>query len=325
MSNVAIQADSFKPYVLYSDLNCPFCFILNEWIIARNVDEWIEWIGIEHLPDLTPIQSCSIESFKVLQKEVQEVLLRSEGVHIIQPEFRANTRLALKAIEAVKDQAPQRYRDIKTALFRALWIRGQDISDVNIINKIMKSFHVSFSSEELDRYSDIVNLNTENWKSKYDRIPYIVGPGEQFYAGLGSGNNLNEYLEKQNLTLQSPFACLKSREKDFSVNKAIRLETRIKELIEIVRHEQSPCVLLNHAFKILYSNGLFLELFNYEEPKVNYCIKDILGRETCDAMLTSRAKELKFDGTLLISDDEEKYISLHVKVLDEIGYLLSFK
>ncbi|MEN8801013.1 MAG: diguanylate cyclase [Thiogranum sp.] len=123
-------------YTVYADINCPFCFALNERFNAMGLAEEVDWRSIQHAPHITSA-SYSFESLSELTAEVMEVRRRVPTLNIVTPPFRPGTAFASKIITEASVVAPRQAIHLRTLVYQALWRFGQDISDPGIIEQLL--------------------------------------------------------------------------------------------------------------------------------------------------------------------------------------------
>jgi len=93
-------------YTVYADINCPFCFALNERFNAMSLDEKVDWRPIQHAPCISSVR-YSFESLSDLTAEVMEVRRRVPELNIITPPFRPGTAFISELITEAAVIAPR--------------------------------------------------------------------------------------------------------------------------------------------------------------------------------------------------------------------------
>ncbi|WND01608.1 DsbA family protein [Temperatibacter marinus] len=178
-------------YKIYIDINCPFCFALNERLdnLASTIDE-IEWRYIEHIPETDSIRVDPLDMVR-LKEELIRLEPRAPDIRINNPGFRPNTSVIqciLAEIGRTDVSAAKRLRDIA---YKALWQGGADISDISIIKEMMKRA----DCELPEISSETLTLMTE-WKEEWlsdrieARLPSIDQTGRPPLLGLPSTQDL---------------------------------------------------------------------------------------------------------------------------------------
>ena len=123
-------------YTVYADINCPFCFALNERFNAMSLDEKVDWRPIQHAPGISSLR-YSFESLSELTAEVMEVRRRVPELNIVTPSFRPSTAFVSELITEAAVIAPRQATLLRTLVYQALWRFGQDISDPEITEKLI--------------------------------------------------------------------------------------------------------------------------------------------------------------------------------------------
>jgi len=123
-------------YTVYADINCPFCFALNERSNAMDLVEEVAWRPIQHAADISSAR-YSFESLSELTAGVMEVGRRVPALNIVTPPFRPGTALASELITEAAVIDPHQASRLRTLIYQALWRFGQDISDPAITEKLV--------------------------------------------------------------------------------------------------------------------------------------------------------------------------------------------
>jgi predicted DsbA family dithiol-disulfide isomerase len=181
--------------VLYTDLNCPFCYATELRLEALDAHDLVEWRGVEHEPDLpVPMDTDDPELAAELADEVAQVRSRAPEVEIAQPEGKANTAYALEFTAAAERTEPVRGRQVRHAIYRAFWADGKDISDPDVLAGIAREYgidHVEIQSED--------KLRVTSWRLDWERSPLRGVPllarsdGEVLY-GLKDSETLASFV-----------------------------------------------------------------------------------------------------------------------------------
>ncbi len=176
----------------YGDLNCPFCYAENERIVRLGVGAALSFRGVEHLPDLpTPWQP----SDEGVRAEVERLRHRAPDVEIVVPPGHPNTRLALSAIADASALDAAAASQLRTALFRALWRDGRDVSDPQVVADL-------WALHGLGEYAPTregprqVRLWTVAWRNgPFDqRIPVLATEADERLLGLFSEDDILDFV-----------------------------------------------------------------------------------------------------------------------------------
>jgi predicted DsbA family dithiol-disulfide isomerase len=181
--------------VLYTDLNCPFCYATEQRLEALDAQDLVEWRGVEHEPDLpVPMDTADEELNAELADEVAQVRSRAPEVEIAQPAGKANTAYALEFAAAAERTDPERGRRVRRAIYRAFWADGEDISSPDVLAGIARDHgldHVEVQSED--------KLRVTSWRLDWERSPLRGVPllarsdGEVLY-GLKDSETLAAFV-----------------------------------------------------------------------------------------------------------------------------------
>jgi signal transduction histidine kinase/CheY-like chemotaxis protein/predicted DsbA family dithiol-disulfide isomerase len=240
---------------IYADINCPFCFVLNEWLHEKGLEDTIDWIGIEHEPFLTKDIALTSAYSKQYKQEVSSCLLRSEGILLSPPEIRYPSKLALMLLEQVRKEDRNNFNKVKRAIYRAMWKDSLDISSLEILKEITSKI-TSIDLAQIEKYEDTVNENTKLWEDLgYDRIPMSLSNTGAKYLGLGSKSDLEVFLKSGIISEVSNDAC-------FS-NNLDEIENLNSPLVNsILNYTLEPIFILNEEDQIVLCNNSATSLCN---------------------------------------------------------------
>lgn len=130
-------SQSSKPSItVYADFNCPYCHALNERLEIETDEADITWLPVEHAPDLFSHSFSDLDS-QELAREVSDVQHKAPDILLRLPPARPNTRLASLLYTTVIQQQSGKAASLRTAIYRALWHDGKDISDADILAGIL--------------------------------------------------------------------------------------------------------------------------------------------------------------------------------------------
>ena len=175
--NSDTNEDSF---VVYLDFNCPFCYALNERIIALDLEERVSFRSVQHAPQVSSSQT-GFETLSELSSEVAEVSRRAPSIEINIPLFRPNSGPASLLVNQVSRKGIAEAGRLRREIFRSLWVDGEDISDPDILASLVKKLKIVVPDQtkadidELEKWQLAWDSNQE-----FDRaIPIIIsGRGE---------------------------------------------------------------------------------------------------------------------------------------------------
>jgi diguanylate cyclase (GGDEF)-like protein len=148
--------------LFYTDFNCPFCYALNERLITLGDKSRIQWRGIEHDPAVSS-QSTSLADKNKLIIQVNMIRKRAQEIQIV-------THL-------LNSQCKRKLADCRNRIYRALWLQGKDISDIEILRDIVEQSGLNFPTEQqLSKPIEALNQWQEQWTGERfkSRLPVLV-------------------------------------------------------------------------------------------------------------------------------------------------------
>jgi predicted DsbA family dithiol-disulfide isomerase len=183
--------------VVYGDLNCPFCFALDQRLAARGIERNVEWQLVEHAPELpTRQEDATVAELEELACELEALADRAPDVVIHAPPFRPNSRRAIVAVAEARRIDPERAETLRRSLFRALWIEGRDFSSEEIVAELASASglprpgtsHPADAAEDAQRW-------TQTWRAtNWNRIPCMITDAETKLLGLAPVQRLELFL-----------------------------------------------------------------------------------------------------------------------------------
>ena len=190
------------------DLNCPFCFALNEWIDELGYGSVVSYIGIEHLADLTPEKAATKAAIDMMKAEFDQVCERTCGdLQLALPARRPSSALAMAVLIRVEANEPDRVAEARSRLFRALWRHGLDFSKPEILLEQLHDFDLGNLSD-MNREIALVAERTHNWiNGEINYIPAIISPTGVNYIGMGTKKALKVFFGSALFSSQHEGVC----------------------------------------------------------------------------------------------------------------------
>ena len=180
--------------IVYSDLNCPFCFTLSEWLEDLGAADQVLWHGIEHEAGLSEAIRRTEGYQHELREEVEQVSRRDPELGLNLPPYRPNSALGLAALVSLESLPLTQQARARARLYRALWREGLDISAPEILTDNLAEFGVKNVSD-MDTARERVSERTQIWRAaQYSRIPVMVAPTGQVHVGLGTKKQVRIFL-----------------------------------------------------------------------------------------------------------------------------------
>lgn len=182
--------------ILYSDLNCPFCYALEERLVALNLMSQIEWRGVQHSAGLqVPMQIPSLSESQALEKEVLSVRNLAPEIEINFPVGKPNTLRAILSVIAATEKDSILGQIYRHTLAREFWVNGNDISDSDVLNACAES--VGLNNVIIDSKSEGL---ADRWQREWEAlpvqvVPVLVLPDGTQKMGLAESTQLTEFLK----------------------------------------------------------------------------------------------------------------------------------
>ena len=184
--------------VLYTDINCPFCYATETRLEALGVADLVEWRGVEHEPDLpVPMLRDDADLNEEVADEVSQVRSRAPEVPIEVPQGKPNTARAIGAAAAAMRAAdPAQARAFRHGLYQAFWVDGGDVSDPALIAEIAQQHGVQAAADP--RPED--EMRVTGWRLDWERsplrgVPLLVRSDGEILYGLKGSEELRSFMQ----------------------------------------------------------------------------------------------------------------------------------
>ena len=167
MSNLdnlsVLHEEDLGKFVVYGDLNCPFCFALHERFNSWDLLSRVEWRLIVHAPELSEA-AFSLEDESLLANEVFAIHHRAPDVAVSLPKRRPGSSLATRLVMAISQYASDKAPELRLALYRALWQNGLDLSQPDVLETSLREAGLG-KFLDLDSKTETSNGNPmERWE-----------------------------------------------------------------------------------------------------------------------------------------------------------------
>jgi len=128
-----------KRNILYSDFNCPFCYAMHERLHEMNVLARCEWRGVQHASHLPrPMKSWQGSLGAELRHEVSVVQRLAPGLPLALPSGKPNTKPAIEQAVGLLRRDPSHVMEFVRETYKAFWCEGKDISDPEVLRKLVE-------------------------------------------------------------------------------------------------------------------------------------------------------------------------------------------
>lgn len=201
--------------VVYADFNCPFCYLLNEYLLELGLEKQVQWRSIEHEPEASffHVDGCVVQT---LEDEVLRVRQRAPHLLISLPSGRVNTRMATRLIIAANGQDPARAILLRGLIYRVYWIEGRDISNPEILRELALLCGFTALEDSINDQQVIAGRWFQAWdQGGFDRrIPAMQRlPSKRQFLGLPSLEQLQQFYQQGcvNCDQKSALVCMPER------------------------------------------------------------------------------------------------------------------
>ena len=198
-----------KRLLAFGDLNCPFCFVLEERLHRRDANADVEWRLVEHAPEL-PLRIDDVTSHQQdeVEQELEALRTRAPDVTLRRPPFRPASGPGIRAVHAAARLDPTGADRLRTQLFRALWLEGRNIADSAVIEDVARAVAVQLPDESPE---DVLaaRASTAQWRTaEFNRIPCMVSSSAATLLGLAEEKRLDLFLRSGLFGSRNDDACV---------------------------------------------------------------------------------------------------------------------
>ncbi|WP_295900901.1 DsbA family protein [uncultured Bdellovibrio sp.] len=181
---------------LYSDLNCPFCYALEERLVALHLNSLVEWRGVQHSQGLSvPMEIANYSLSRALEREVLQVREVAPEIEISFPLGKPNTLRAIQYVIAAQKKDAMLALVYRHTLGREFWVNGEDISNEKLLIDLardlgMPDLRVDTASESL---ADV-------WQREWEllgtgSVPTLQREDGEVAVGLMSIEDLKKFFD----------------------------------------------------------------------------------------------------------------------------------
>ncbi len=197
-----------RKVIVYGDLNCPFCFALEERLIARKADTLVEWRLVEHAP-LLPHEPSRARPGELaeLVRELEDLSERAPEVVVGPPRFRPNSALAIKAVAEATTIDARRAGALRRLLFRALWSEGRNIADPDVVGELVAHAGLPPLRGSAEASATAARWTIEWRDARFERIPVMISDTGARLLGLVPLRRLELFLASGLFSASSELAC----------------------------------------------------------------------------------------------------------------------
>ncbi len=184
--------------LVFSDLGCPFCYVLSEWLVEANIAHLIDWRGVEQSPGFSGEGEGNTDIWVELKAKLERVGRMAPGIDISMPPERSNTRRAMAVLERIRTTEPGRVAEARRLLYRSIWTEGQNLTEWSAVTDVLKDFSLGTLDDEIPEMQMVIE-NTAEWQKQGEgQIPMLVGRSPaKVWHGLGVRADILDFVETQ--------------------------------------------------------------------------------------------------------------------------------
>jgi predicted DsbA family dithiol-disulfide isomerase len=197
-----------RKMVVYGDVNCPFCYALEERLLARKVEPHVEWRLVEHAPELpfAPLEA-KVGELAELVRELEDLSERAPEVVVGPPRFRPNSGLAIRAVAEALAIDARRAATLRLLLFRALWREGLNIADPCVVAELVEHAGLPVLRGTAEATATALRWTLEWREARFERIPVMISDMGTKLLGLVPSRRLELFLASGLFSESSELAC----------------------------------------------------------------------------------------------------------------------
>jgi 2-hydroxychromene-2-carboxylate isomerase len=195
-------------HIYFADLNCPFCYALDERIQDLGLAEEAAWQGVQHL--LTAEQWRQVTP-ELLATELNRLRKLAPDLEIREPPRLPPTGLPIVTVAELGLADAKAAARLRRALYRALWVDGQDISSPAVIGQVCRSLGIAVPKPTVNARALVASWQTHWEQGGFDRrIPVLVSPGGARAIGLEAIRRVATFLKAGLISSESDAVCRSS-------------------------------------------------------------------------------------------------------------------
>lgn len=202
-------------FIVYADMNCPFCFTLHERLLEQGYLDSVDWRPVEHAPSISYDES-DLQAQAELTAEVNRVREVADDINIIIPAGRPNSAEAIRQLQAAARLDPIKAGIFRTLIYRALWVEGKDFSDPELLALLREKADLPDLVAQQD--DNVIAQWQQEWEEgDFSRnIPVLVTGDGNKLLGLPNPEVIGAFMSGNENFMgfdEGDFCYLKPREK----------------------------------------------------------------------------------------------------------------
>ena len=184
----------------YADFACPYCHVENERLNRMGRADEVEFRPIQLLPDSpAPWDPDNAQINEIMDRGWSQFKDRVRDVEANRPVSVPNTTLATRAMAEATLNHPENVVELRTALFRALWVDGLDLGLAEVVDQVWAQ--VGLPAREGGRFSREARHLAKFWATCWSngpfdrRVPTMATDEGQRLLGLADEARLSDFLD----------------------------------------------------------------------------------------------------------------------------------
>jgi predicted DsbA family dithiol-disulfide isomerase len=186
-----------RPFQLYSDFNCPFCYALHERLHEMGLMDRCAWRGVQHAPYLPrPMARRQGAMGAELRHEVAVVQRLAPGLPISLPSGKPNTKSAIGLASRLLRLEQRVGMEFVRRAYRAFWVDGLDLSDPILLESLAAKAGGAWNGGGLDEETDrIVREWEEVWHATgQPGVPLILSQDGELLIGCMPEEHIRRFF-----------------------------------------------------------------------------------------------------------------------------------
>jgi hypothetical protein len=174
--------DTARPFTLFSDFNCPFCYALHERLHGLQLVDRCAWQGVEHAPHLpVPMKPWQGSLAAELRHEVGVVRRLSPDLPLQVPVGKPNTADAIACAAEMLARDRDAGMSLVRKIYQAFWVEGRDISNQGELSRLSGT---AFSRQPGAIWMATRKKWTQAWEATGQAgVPLIIAPDQELLIG----------------------------------------------------------------------------------------------------------------------------------------------
>ncbi len=184
----------------YADFACPYCHVENERLLRMGRADDVEFRPVQLLPDCAaPWDPDDAHINAIMDSGWSQFLERVQDVKANRPASVPNTTLATRAMAEASLSHPDKAVELRTALFRAVWVEGLDLGRPEVVEQVWNQ--VGLPPRDGKGFSREARHLAKFWATSWNngpfdrRVPTMATDEGQRLLGLAEEERIAQFLD----------------------------------------------------------------------------------------------------------------------------------